>query len=188
MTYNPRKAAQTIAYLTLKNDSQPLHVIKAIKLVYLADRESVRLYGFPIQDEVRVSMRHGPVNSSTYEYICGENNPDEFGWSDFLRDRSDHRISLAHDGVTFDVLDELSDADTVVLDQVWGNFGKMGEWELRDWTHNPKNVPEWENPGNSSKEIPMVRLMRAVGVHDPDQQAELVQDYQDIDRLLVRLS
>ena len=39
MTYDPRKAAQTIAYLTVKNGRTPLNILKAVKLVYLADRE-----------------------------------------------------------------------------------------------------------------------------------------------------
>ena len=66
MSYDPRKAAQTIAYFSIKNGGKPLHVVRAVKLVYLADRESTARSGFPIQDETRVSMRHGPVNSSTY--------------------------------------------------------------------------------------------------------------------------
>jgi uncharacterized phage-associated protein len=188
MTYNPRKAAQTIAYFAIKNGRSPINVLKAIKLLYLADRESIRRFGFPIQDEVRVSMPHGPVNSSTYEYICGVRNPDECGWSDFLRDRSNHRISLANDAIGPDSLDELSEADISVLDGVWDQFGPMDQWTLRDWTHNPSNVPEWEDPGNSSREIPLVRMMRALGVADPERQAELVQDFGDIDRLLLRLS
>lgn len=188
MTYNPRKAAQTIAYLTIKNGRAPINVMKAIKLVYLADRESVRRFGFPIQDEVRVSMPHGPVNSRTYEFISGVSNPDEFGWSDFLCDQSNYRVSLANDAINVESLDELSEADINVLDGIWVQFGKMDQWALRDWTHDPGNVPEWEDPGATSKEIPMVRLMRAVGVENPAQQAELVQDYSNIDNLLERLS
>jgi len=188
MPYNPRKAAQTIAYFAIKNNPAPINVLRAIKLVYLADRESVKKSGFPIQDEVRVSMPHGPVNSETYAFVCGEKNPDECGWSEFLCDRENYTISLANDGVDVKALDELSDADIGVLDQVWKTFGGMDQWALRNWTHDSKNIPEWEDPGSSSKEIPLVRMMRAVGVEDPEQQAKIVQDYSEIDQLFARLS
>lgn len=188
MAYNPRKAAQTIAYFAIKNGREPLNVLKAIKLVYLADRESIRRFGFPIQDEVRVSMPHGPVNSSTLNYASGFKNPNNCGWSDFLRDRENYELSLAHDGVCVNSLDELSDAELSVLDAVWAQFGAMNQWQLRDWTHDPKNVPEWEDPGESSEPIPLVRMMRAVGVEAPEDQAILVQDFSDIDNLLNRLS
>ncbi|QIE57554.1 SocA family protein [Pikeienuella piscinae] len=174
MSYDPRKAAQTIAYLAIRNGRRPLNIVKAVKLVYLADRESVMKSGFPIQDEPRVSMKHGPVNSKTYSFINGEYDPEMCGWSEFLSDRSGHRIGLADEKLDIDDLDELSDADIQVLDEVWNKFGQMDQWALVDWTHQPNNVPEWENPGNSSYEIPVERMMRALAIEDAAGQAELV--------------
>lgn len=175
MSYDPRKAAQTIAYFAMKNGKHPLNVVKAVKLVYLADRESVAKTGFPIQDEPRVSMKHGPVNSNTYSFINGEYDPAEFGWSDFLSDRSNHRIGLAKPDLSVDDLDELSDADVQVLDSVWDKFGQMDQWQLVEWTHQTDNIPEWEDPGNSSYEIPVERMMRALSIQDAAGQAELVE-------------
>ncbi len=174
MSYDPRKAAQTIAYLTIKNGCEPLHVVKAVKLVYLADRESVGRYGFPIQDEPRVSMKHGPVNSKTYAFINGEYDPTQCGWAEFLNDRDNHRIGLADRKTSVDDLDELSDADIEVLDAVWARFGGMNQWQLRDWTHQNDNVPEWEDPGNTSTEIPLERMMRALEVEEAHRQSEIV--------------
>ncbi|PKP68988.1 MAG: hypothetical protein CVT82_13270 [Alphaproteobacteria bacterium HGW-Alphaproteobacteria-4] len=174
MPYDPRKAAQTIAYFAMKNGRKPLNIVKAVKLVYLADRESVLKTGFPIQDEPRVSMKHGPVNSMTYSFINGEYDPIQCGWSDFLSDRSNHRISLARADLSVDDLDELSEADIQSLDEVWEKFGHLNQWDLVNWTHQTKNVPEWENPGDSSYEIPVERMMRALSVQDAAEQAELV--------------
>ena len=183
MGFNARKAAQTIAYFALKNGAQPLDVIKAVKLVYLADRESIQRYGFPIQDEDRVSMKHGPVNSETYSCINGEQDLVEAGWADFLCDKADHKIALADQRISSDDLDELSDADLGVLDAVWSRFGRMGKWELRDWTHNPRNVPEWENPGNSSWLIPIERIMTHLGIPNAQEQAEIVRDFDRLDEM-----
>lgn len=60
MSYNAGKAAQTIAYFILHDESADLSVLKAANLVYFADRESIKSFGFPIQDEPRCSMQHGP--------------------------------------------------------------------------------------------------------------------------------
>lgn len=161
MAYNPRKAAQTIAFFTLKNGGRPVNTLKAVKLVYFADRESVRQYGYPIQDEPRVSMPHGPVNSFTYDFIKGEVRDDD-GWSAFLTDREAHNIGLADPSISINDLDELSDADFHVLEHVWQKFGHMSQWEIRDISHDRSVVPEWEDPQGSSLPIDLESMMVAV--------------------------
>lgn len=177
MSYDPRKAAQTIAYLTIKNGRHPLNILKAVKLVYLADRESVRRHGFPIQDEAHYSLPHGPVNSTTYAFIKGEVPPDQTaGWAEFLTDRSNHRIGLRDRDIDPDDLDELSDADIAVLEAVWEQFGHMSAWDLVDWTHDPHNVPEWEDPNGSSQPIPLRRMMDALGIESAADQEAIVNE------------
>lgn len=168
MSFEPRKAAQLIAYLILKAGDEKLNVLKAMKLVYLTDRESLRRFGFPVLDDRRCSMPHGPVNSLTYSYVNGEYETEGTGWSDFLMDRENHYIALARGGIEVDQLDELSDADLECADTVWDQFGHMSQWELRDWTHDPKNVPEWEDPHGGSVLIPLQRILNAVGVRDAE--------------------
>ncbi|MCK8779102.1 Panacea domain-containing protein [Rhizobium sp. NTR19] len=182
MSYEPRKAAQLIASLILKTGGHSLNVLKAVKLVYLVDRESIKRYGFPVLEENRVSMPHGPVNSSTYSHINGEYDLDECGWSDFLEDRAQHRIALTDSRITVDDLDELSDADLACVDAVWETFGAMDQWQLRDWTHDPKNVPEWEDPNGGSAVIPMQRILNSVGVENADEFLQLSDSFKAIDR------
>lgn len=174
MSYNPRKAAQTIAYFAIRSGGE-LPILKAVKLVYLSDRESISNYGFPIQDERLVSMPHGPVNSSTYSYIQGEKrDADTSGWSEFLSDRANFVVGLSRADISEDDLDELSDADLDVLETIWGKFGGMDRWTLRDWTHDSNNVPEWEDPNGSSSEIPLERIMKYIGIENPEQSADAV--------------
>lgn len=181
MSYNPRKAAQLVSYLILKSGSDTLSVLKAIKLVYLVDRESLRRFGFPVLDEMRCSMPHGPVNSMTYGYIAGDYDPEGSGWSDYLRDRENHTIALAQPGLSFDDLDELSEADMECADAVWAEFGHMNKWQLRNWTHEPSNVPEWEDPHGGSSIIPIQRIMNAVGVQDAQRFVEVGVACKEID-------
>jgi len=184
MTYNPRKAAQTIAYLSLKNDGEPLFIIKAVKLVYLADRESLRRRGHPIQSESRVSMPHGPVNSLTLDYLNGAYDQQASGWSDFLSDRANNLVGLSRKNITASDLDQLSRAEMSILDSVWEEFGKMDRFELRDWTHDPDNVPEWEDPNGSSSNIPLAKMMAAVGLNQSIQRARELESLEQASHLL----
>lgn len=181
MSYEPRKAAQLVAYLILKAGGHSLNVLKAVKLVYLVDRESIRRFGFPVLDEKRCSMPHGPVNSLTYSYIAGDYDPDECGWSDYLRDRANHNIALAQQDIHVDDLDELSDADIACADATWQQFGHMTPWQLRDWTHDPRNVPEWEDPNGGSTVIPLQRILHAVGVQNAEDFADTAASFKLID-------
>lgn len=187
MTYNPRKAAQTIAYFALQSGGAAVSVLKAVKLVYLADRESVKRRGHPIQNEARVSMPHGPVNSITYDYLSGVYDPEGVGWADFLKDREDHNVGLANANITVDDLDELSQAELAILADVWTQFGNMNKWALRDWTHVAENVPEWKDPNGSSRKISLQEIMQAVGIDEAKKRAREYQSLQNAQDILASL-
>lgn len=167
MPYDPRKAAQTVAFFALK-EGGAINVLKVVKLVYLADRESLRQRGHPIQYENRFSLPHGPVNSATLDYLNGSYR-DDGGWSDFLRDRANNDVGLATQNMTLGALDELSKREIGILEQVWSQFGQMNGYDLADWTHD--NIPEWQNPNGSSLPIPLDRMMAAVGLEQSVQRA-----------------
>lgn len=183
MPYDPVKAAQTIAYFAMR-EGNTINVLKVIKLVYLADRESVRLRGHPIQDEVRVSMPHGPVNSTTLDYLNGAYF-DDGGWSEFLRDREDNNVGLSKHDLTPDNLNALSERELGILDTVWGQFGHMDRFDLAEWAHN--NLAEWQDPNGSSTPIPMDRMMTAVGLDNPIERARELKALDQSSNLLASL-
>lgn len=131
-------------------------------------------------------MPHGPVNSLTYGHINGDYDLDACGWSDFLEDREHHNIALARPGISGDDLDELSDADLHCADAVWDRFGDMTAWQLRDWTHDPRNIPEWEDPNGGSTIIPLQRILHAVGVANAEEFAEAAATLAHIDKAFHR--
>lgn len=186
MSYEPRKAAQLIAALILKAGEQSLNVLKTVKLVYLVDRESIRRHGFPVLEETRVSMPHGPVNSYTYGHINGEHDLNNCGWYDHLQDKANHQIALADPKITLDALDDLSDADLECVDAVWAEFGHMTQWAIRDWTHDPKNIPEWEDPKGGSTVIPLRRILQVLAVENIDEVDETARSLEAIDQSFAR--
>lgn len=176
--FNPRKAAQVIAYFAKREPGKRLNIVKAIKLVYLADRDSIANFGFPILDEDWVSMKLGPVNSTTYRFVNGE--MEDSSWSEFLRDRANHSISMVP-GADIHDWDELSDADIECLERVWKEFGHMDRFVLAQWTHD--NIPEWEDPGNSSYLIPVSRILRMLEIENADEHKSLIEDQRKIARV-----
>ena len=182
--FNARKAAQVVAYLANKEADARLNILKAIKLVYLADRESIRQSGFPILEDDYFSMPHGPVNSMTLRLANGQaKHPD---WAALIEGRANHDLALTQTGRSCD-WDELSEFDMRCLDLVWEQFGPLDRFSLRDWTHDPDNIPEWEDPKRSSAPIPIERILEAMGIDNADAQRQIIDDHRKIDRILMTL-
>lgn len=158
--YNPRKAGQVAAFFAIKEGGL-INVVKLIKLIYLADRSFMAAYDEPMLMDRFVSMRHGPVDSRTYECV----NEGAEGWDEFISGRADHKVGLVRGDLCVDLLDELSEADVEVLKEVWANFGRLDQWELVKYTHD--NCPEWEDPEGSSVLIPYARVFKFLGKAHP---------------------
>lgn len=182
MAYEARKAAQLIAYLIQKSGGKSLDFLKSVKLVYLSDRESVARFGFPILDEPRYSLPHGPINSKTMDRMNGAFNDEAEAreWSEFLSDKARNEIGLSVENVSRDDLDELSDADIECADAVWAKFGHMSPWQLRQWTHD--HLPEWRDPNGGRRPITILGLMRGVGIEHAEEMARLNESFKDVDR------
>jgi len=180
--YNSAKAAHIMAYLALKTTGRCLAKLKGTKLVYLADREAAKLYGMPMLDEVRFSLPKGPIVQET----CDRANPyrSDPDWKKIFADDS---LTVKSD-ITVDDLDELSDADAEILDDIWSRFGQMSGEDLSHWSHQPENIPEWEDPNGSRTPISLERLLQAAGVERPAARAEFIEDHNRIERLFADLA
>lgn len=183
--FNPCKAAQVIAFFAMKSGGR-IDVLKVVKMVYLADRESLKRSGFPILDDHFVSMPHGPVNSLTYSHLNGEHDLTACGWSSFLEDKENHKVGIV-ENVQIDDLDELSDADISILEDIWTKFKDMNKWQIRDWTHDRNNIPEWEDPNGSSKPIPLERILTHLGIENADKQVESINEQRNIESLFASI-
>lgn len=184
--FNERKVAQMAAFFLGQTSDGRMSHLKLMKILYLADREAVRNFGFPISGDRMVSMPHGPVLSMTLNLMDGDVESGPGGWEAWISAKENHELSLRQ-SLNADSLDELAPAELEVLHTVWQQFGAMGKWEIRDWTHD--HCPEWEDPLGSSNPISFERLARAVGF-DAAAARELsdqIQAEQEIDRLFATL-
>ncbi len=177
--FNTRKAAQVAAYFA-RAAGGSIYVLKLVKLIYLADRKFLEKYDATIINDRFVSMDHGPVNSTTLNYIngCAE---DRDNWEEFIADRADHMVALARPDLTVDDLGALSDAEVEVLDEIWAKFGRMDRFEICDWTH--KHCPEWEDPRGSSYPIPFATILAHLHKDRAREIAEELEAERDLDRV-----
>lgn len=163
--FNAKPPAQMAAFFAQKEGGS-INVLKLMKLLYLADRESIRMHGVPISFDYMVSMPHGPVLSNAYELTSGMVGGEEGrDWEQWIRDCEHYNVEVVRD-FSRDDLDHLSDTDIEVLANIWDRFGRYGKWQLRDYTHN--HCGEWEDPHGSSKPIAYETLLRELG-SSPDE-------------------
>ncbi len=185
MTYVPnipdwfltRKAAQVTAFFALKSGGA-INILKATKLIYLADRLSMERRDFPITNDSYVSMRFGPVNSYTYSYMQGVAPTRQGDWYEFISPRHHDSLPLSQQIEVGD-LDELSRGDLKVLEETWDRFKDIDRFELADWTHD--FCPEWKDPNGSSIPIELATIFRALDKADP---VDLAEDLQSERRLV----
>jgi uncharacterized phage-associated protein len=170
--FNVRKAAQVVAYFA-KAQGNRINVLKVVKLFYLANRNSMGKLGFPLVNDILVSMDQGPVNSITYDYINGFED-DRAAWEEFVTDREHYFVGLVNTALTVDDLDELSDAEITILAETWKEVGHLSKWDIRDYTHD--HCPEWEDPDGSSLPIPYARVFKFLGKENSDELASRVMD------------
>ena len=156
--FTARKAAQMAAFFAKRNGGN-INILKLIKLLYLADRESISTYGMPISFDNAVSMPHGPVLSRILNLSNGAfAESDQAQWDEWISDKANHFVSLNRE-FELDDLDQLSEADTDVLELIWHQFGGMDKWQLRDFTHE---LAEWQDPNGSMNPISDADLVAAV--------------------------
>ncbi|MCD6681163.1 MAG: SocA family protein [Burkholderiaceae bacterium] len=162
--FNEIRTAQAAAFLLFRAGGK-LPLIKLVKLLYLAERLSLKKYGEPITGDKLVSMPHGPVLSMTYDLINGALPSVDGGWESWISDRASHMVALRDRSrirsPETDLL-HLSESDLEVLNEVWNEFGHWDRWDLVRYTHS-EACPEWEDPEGSSRPILHEILFQKLG-------------------------
>lgn len=159
--FNEQKAAQIAAWFLAQAGGAMPH-LKLMKLMYLADREAMLEHGFPMTGDHFVSMPHGPVLSNTLSHMNDEAPTSPDGWDSWIGDKANHEVALVRNASAED-LDYLSRADLGVLAAIWAKFGHMTKYQIRDYTHDSRNCPEWRDPKGSSYPIHYKTIFEALG-------------------------
>ena len=110
-----------------------LDSLKAVKLLYLIDREYLRTNGRPVLGDYYVAMEHGPVPSMSYDIlkrILSGNSRDLPLSVDM--NRSTYPVFITDEDPE---LSFLSETEKCAIEKVLSEYGSRTGWELRDITH-----------------------------------------------------
>ncbi len=156
------RATQAAARL-LRLQGGKMNVMKLIKLLYLVDRTALVKHGRPITFDTYVSMPHGPVLSRTLDRINEEQDPNQATyWRKYISERQEYDVHLVANAPN----DQLSSAEESLIDEVFGRFGMLDQWQLRDWCHT--HLPEWQDPHGSVLPIQIRDVLLAEGFSEEE--------------------
>ncbi len=165
------KAVQATSILLKPSPDMTMSYMKLIKLLYIADRESIKETRAPITGDRPVAMPHGPVLSSIYDFIMKRDRPGIETWEQFFETAGIDIVLLNEPGT-----DELCPYEVDKLREIAARYADHTQWDLRDLTHE---FDEWKrnDPGHSSQAIPLEHIIDAVGLSNEID--EILQDRED---------
>jgi uncharacterized phage-associated protein len=155
LKYNEKKAVQIVALLLQKNNGA-MDMLHLTKLVYLVDREAFMRWGMPLTGDRYASMKRGMVLSTTYDLSKGK----FLGrfWDKFIS-KPDHNYKMTL--LADPDIDELSEEDIELIDEIYKNYGNKSTSFLIEEVHH--KLPEWVDVGSSSLILPYEKVLEKNG-------------------------
>jgi uncharacterized phage-associated protein len=151
--FDERRALDAAAVL-LSHAGGRMRYLRLIKLLYLADRESIDRRGRPIVGGRYVSMDYGPVLSEVLTLVKRGERPGSV-WSAAIRTEH-YEVSLE----SKPDLGSISQEEIDLLIEAAEIYKKLDQWKLCDMTHG---LPEWKDPKGSAIDISPEDILRALG-------------------------
>lgn len=144
------KLVQVLVFFATKNGGK-VNKLKAIKLLFFADRYHIRKYGRPVVWSTYYAMKNGPVSSEALDV--------ENLHLDSKRAKEVNRFLEKKEKFSFESKenvneDVFSETDLEALNFAWNVFGHFGEFELANITHA---YPEWRKYKEYFEEHPRSR-------------------------------
>lgn len=158
-----RKATQALNFFARQSGGS-VSKLKALKLLFFADRYHLRKYGRPVSECEYFAMKHGPVASEAKRIAeDGERLPAPAR----AYTRKFVRKQDSHDCTSVAPVDEavLSPSDLEALAFAWKYFGQFSKFKLRDITHH---YPEWQRHERALESQSRVPMDYADFFNEPD--------------------
>lgn len=180
--FEPEKVRQAAGVIFRTLNRGVLGRMQLLKLLYIADRETVRKSGYPITGDQPYAMEWGPVLSDTYNCIKGT-CPGAAIWNESFLNLDNKRIQMVREPGT----EALSPFEIDQLEEVARQYGHLTGPQLSAETHR---FAEWlrNKPGvGSANAIPPRDLLDAVGLSSyADTILQEADEYAFVDQLLAQ--
>lgn len=142
-----KKATQALIFFANKKNGK-INKMKAIKLIYLADRLHLRKYGRPVVGDTYWAMKLGPVGSCSKQIAELDRIPDKvFSYVKKYIKPVDEKKQAFTSLKPVDT-DVFSKTDIECLEAVYKEFSDKDQFELADISHH---YPEWSKHENALK-------------------------------------
>lgn len=159
--FNIHKVTQAVALLLSQEEGKKMNYMKLIKLLYIADRESLKETSAPITGDTHVVMKYGAVLSTTYDLIMDREWQVGYKvWSDYLRTEGVFLVLVQDPGI-----ENLCPYEIDKLTSVFQKHKEKSGFDLAALTHEFEEVQRHET-GDSSSKIPLPHTLEAVGRKD----------------------
>lgn len=174
-TFDAKKAVAAIVLLVQETQAMMYSVMK---MLYLADKAHLEKHGRFITGDRYVAMQQGPVPSRAYDLVKharGEeklHDGDEIIREYLACDPQTHVITLKRPAD----LDELSVSDIECLSDIAGIYQRVGQWAIRDMSHDGAWKKVWERPLRLSKSV---NLPMETIANELDETGELTKHLRD---------
>jgi len=168
------------ASVLVRSEGGRIDRLRLLKLLYIADRESLAQRAYPIIGGRVAALDNGPLHSEVYDLIKGVHG--EWGhWARFFANDG-HSVVLVTDPGT----DELSEFEVEQLTTVSAEFREIDTWAVVEKTHE---FPEWidRHQKGSSRPIPVELILQSVGFNE-DEIASTIREATAQQRFQAKLS
>lgn len=168
--FSHRKATQALNSFAAKAGGK-INKMRALKLVYFADRYHLRKYGRPVVGDEYLAMNYGPVASGTKDLAEMSDFLGEEERSYAKRFIAPSETQLAVNSVAHVEEKVFSESDREALDFAWRRFGRVDKFALSEITHA---YPEWKRhePALRSKVASRVPMNYRDFLQDPEGDAD----------------
>lgn len=153
--FNFKKAVQASALLLSLEDNR-MNYMRLLKLLYCADRDSLKETGEPISTDAPFAMERGPVLTHVYDFIKGT-HARASEWQGFIK-TNNFNVELVNNPGR----GALSRYDVDKLSEVSRRYRMDDEWAMVNIVHQ---FGEWikNAPGKSCKPIPIEDIFQFAG-------------------------
>lgn len=139
LSFSHRKAIQALNFFARSANGR-INKMKALKLIYFADRYHLRKFGRPVTNDSYFAMPYGPVASQCLNLL---NEKKEFTAP--AENKYRNRFLKRQDNLEFSSKAEveetvLSQTDLEALGYAWKVYSDKNEFQLAEETHR---FPEW---------------------------------------------
>jgi hypothetical protein len=168
-----KKSTQAVARLIEKSGG-PIDYLRLVKLIYLADRESIISRGVPIVGGRYHSMKKGPTISEIMDFVGTRGAPD---WKKTISPRFGNELRL----LSVPDYGAISKSEMEILDRTVAEHLNKTTEELVEWCH--KNCPEYEDVSSGQRKPIAVESILKGARKSAKQIQKLVQEAKEVEEM-----